>query len=181
MANEKILNTRIQLKYDSLANWNASTFKLKAGEVAIATLGETKDESTHASGQHPVLFKVGTGNHTFAELPFVSALAADVHGWAKKSESEFTTWVKSLIEITDIDAYSKKEVDDKLSANSTADQKYAKDYADALIAGLDATASQNAGTDGLALSITEVDGKITAISGSIAVNTYDAYGSAAAA
>lgn len=83
MANEKILNTRIQLKYDSLFNWNASTFKLKAGEVAIATLGETKDESTHTSGQHPVLFKVGTGNHTFAELPFVSALAADVYAWAK--------------------------------------------------------------------------------------------------
>lgn len=44
---------------------------------------------------------------------------------------------------------------------------------------LDATASQTAGADGLALSITEVDGKITAISGSIAANTYEAYGEAA--
>jgi len=43
---------------------------------------------------------------------------------------------------------------------------------------LDAQVSQAAGTDGLALSITEVDGKITAISGSIAANTYDAYGAA---
>lgn len=40
------------------------------------------------------------------------------------------------------------------------------------IAKLDATASQTAGADGLALSITEVDGKITAISGSIAADTY---------
>lgn len=40
------------------------------------------------------------------------------------------------------------------------------------IAKLDATASQTAGADGLALSITEVDGKITAISGSIAAGTY---------
>ena len=40
------------------------------------------------------------------------------------------------------------------------------------IAKLDATASQTAGADGLALSITEVDGKITAISGSIADGTY---------
>lgn len=40
------------------------------------------------------------------------------------------------------------------------------------IAKLDATASQPAGADGLALSITEVDGKITAISGSIAADTY---------
>lgn len=40
------------------------------------------------------------------------------------------------------------------------------------IAKLDATPSQPAGADGLALSITEVDGKITAISGSIAAGTY---------
>ena len=45
---------------------------------------------------------------------------------------------------------------------------------------LDATESQTAGADGLALSITEVDGVITGISGSIAANTYDSYGSASA-
>lgn len=48
-----------------------------------------------------------------------------------------------------------------------------------LIAGLDATESQTAGADGLALSVTEVDGVITSISGSIAANTYDTYGTAA--
>ena len=46
------------------------------------------------------------------------------------------------------------------------------------IADLDATESQTAGADGLALSITEVDGVITSISGSIAAETYDAYGAA---
>ena len=50
---------------------------------------------------------------------------------------------------------------------------------DTAIKGLDATVSQTAGADGLALSITEVDGVITAISGSIAANTYDAYNAAA--
>ena len=81
---EKILNTRIQLKYDTLANWNASTFKLKAGELAIVTLGETKDGTVAGdANQHPILFKVGTGNHTFSQLPFASALAADVYAWAK--------------------------------------------------------------------------------------------------
>lgn len=40
------------------------------------------------------------------------------------------------------------------------------------IAALDATPSQTAGTDGLALSLTEVDGVVTAISGSIAAGTY---------
>ena len=49
-----------------------------------------------------------------------------------------------------------------------------------LIEALDATPSQAAGADGLALSLTQVDGEVTAISGSIAANTYDAYGAAAA-
>ena len=84
---EKILNTRIQLKYDTLANWEASTFKLKAGELAIVSLGNVKDGTTAGEvNQHPVLFKVGTGDHTFSQLPFASALAADVHAWAKASD-----------------------------------------------------------------------------------------------
>ena len=48
------------------------------------------------------------------------------------------------------------------------------------IEALDATPAQTAGADGLALSLTQVDGVVTAISGSIAANTYDSYGSAAA-
>ena len=49
------------------------------------------------------------------------------------------------------------------------------------IAGLDAEINQTAGADGLALHIKEVDGVITELTGSIAANTYDAHGSAAAA
>lgn len=49
------------------------------------------------------------------------------------------------------------------------------------IAGLDSTKSQTAGADGLALSITETDGKIASISGSIAANTYEAYGAVSTA
>lgn len=49
------------------------------------------------------------------------------------------------------------------------------------IAGLDAEINQTAGADGLALHIKEVDGVITELTGSIAANTYDAYGSAAQA
>lgn len=98
MANEKLLNTRIQLKYDTLANWEASSFILKAGEIAIATLGNVKDGSSAGEvNQHPVLFKVGTGNHTFSELPYASALAADVYAWAKKSEGEFANSFLSLV------------------------------------------------------------------------------------
>ena len=61
-------------------------------------------------------------------------------------------------------------------------EKVAKeeDRATKAIEALDANLSQEAGADGLALSITEVDCKITAISGSIAANTYDAHGAAKA-
>ena len=86
MATEKILNTRIQLKYDTLQNWNSSTFALKAGELAIVTTGSMKDNSTHTNAQYPVLFKVGDGEHKFSELPFASALAADVYAWAKADD-----------------------------------------------------------------------------------------------
>ena len=158
MAFEKILNTRIQLKYDSYTNWSTKNPTLKSGEVAIAYLANTVDTSavTPDNSTHPVMFKVGPG--AFNSLPWASALAADVHSWAKKSEAEFKTWVKGLIDVTDIDAYSKKEVDDKLTANSTADQKYAKEYADGLIAGLDVT--DTAVTGKYVSAVNEVDGKV---------------------
>lgn len=43
------------------------------------------------------------------------------------------------------------------------------------------TETQTASTDGLALSVTTTDGQVSAVSGSIAANTYEAYGAAAAA
>lgn len=75
------LSTRITLKYDTLANWNASEFILKKGEVAICSLdtGETAEQSTPPA----VLLKVGDGTRKFSELPWASGLAADVYGWAK--------------------------------------------------------------------------------------------------
>ena len=38
MATEKILNTRVQLKYDTLANWSHNNPTLLAGELAIVSL-----------------------------------------------------------------------------------------------------------------------------------------------
>lgn len=170
MATEKILNTRIQLKYDSFSEWSSKNPTLKAGEVAIAYL-TTADAVKPGTGdtQHPVMFKVGPG--AFNDLPWASALAADVHAWAKKSEADFTTWVKSLVDVSDIDAYSKGEVDAKFTANSTADQKYAKDYADSLAKNYDAAGkaqeliealdvTDTAVTGQYVSAVSEVDGKV---------------------
>lgn len=96
----KELKTRIALKYDTLAHWQESSLVLKAGELAIAYLGDSKDLTTAVQGegvnQKPVLFKVGDGSHTFKDLPFASALAADVYTWAKQSEGDFVNNFLSL-------------------------------------------------------------------------------------
>lgn len=85
--NMHTLNTRIKLKYDSYENWIAKDPVLLAGEVAIATVATTDagENMTHANLPNVVL-KVGDGSSKYSELKFVSALAADVHSWAKAAE-----------------------------------------------------------------------------------------------
>lgn len=91
--NAKKLNTRIKLKYDSYANWQASTITLLKGELAICEIpAETGKTSTSVDTDAPatsiptVLFKVGDGTKTFSQLPWASAKAADVHAWAKAAQ-----------------------------------------------------------------------------------------------
>lgn len=84
---EKIFNTRIQLKYDTYADWTTANTLLKEGEVAIVEIpgsSYTKHEGDKAVVvQNPphVLFKVGPGY--FNDLDWTSAKAADVYAWAK--------------------------------------------------------------------------------------------------
>lgn len=82
MAEIKKINTRISLKCDTLENWSntSNQFILNKGEVAIAQIGE-KDIANKKLP--PIMFKVGDGEHTFNELDWTSALAADVYDWAK--------------------------------------------------------------------------------------------------
>lgn len=87
---DKVLQTRIALKYDTLENWQNVTVEgkggnlvLKAGEmglVAIPTGSNLKQTTPPA-----VMFKVGDGTSAFKDLPWGSALAADVYSWAKAS------------------------------------------------------------------------------------------------
>lgn len=76
------LNTRIQLKYDTYANWTTNNPVLLSGEIAVvvvpASSGAVPNEPT-------VLFKVGDGSAKFNALQWVAAPAADVYSWAKAS------------------------------------------------------------------------------------------------
>lgn len=83
------LNTRIQLKYDSYANWMTNDPVLKMGEIAIATIpaNETNAHSPVVKDNLPnVIIKVGDGSSKYSALKFVSGLAADVYAWAKAPE-----------------------------------------------------------------------------------------------
>lgn len=93
---EKILNTRLKLKIDTLANWAKveETFVPLRGEVCIIEVPTGNDSVTTAPS---CLIKVGDGTKTLKNLKYISALAADVHAYAKKSETEFIAWVKQII------------------------------------------------------------------------------------
>lgn len=87
-----ILKTRIQSKYDTLAHWNASTFKPLPGELCIAVIPNGKtgndqykvgDPVNNQLSPYAIGVKVGDGDHTFAQLPWIQAIAGDVYGWAK--------------------------------------------------------------------------------------------------
>lgn len=83
---EKVLKTRIQLKYDEYANWTKNDPVLKKGEMAVTVIptGASVEQTTPPA----IMFKVGDGTKKFSEPPWASALAADVYAWAKKATPE---------------------------------------------------------------------------------------------
>lgn len=162
---DKILNTRILLKHATLDEWNNSSLILKKGEVAFATV-----PTVEGSTLEPVMFKVGDGSKTFAQLDWASAKAADVYGWAKAAglpvdatkapEGQFIegfAWENNKLVpkfrgfITEINEANK----DKLDAPTT---KAVKNYVDAEV--------QKAVSGGVEGFATEeyVDNAITALS-----------------
>ena len=95
MATEKILNTRIALKIDTLEHWNSSTLGLKKGELAIATVAATAGTGL----TEPVcMIKIGEdGVKTFNDLPWnFYAKASDVLS-ACKSEASLKSFVNGVI------------------------------------------------------------------------------------
>ena len=168
---EKILQTRIQLKYDVWAEWEKvkNSFTPKAGEVCIVEIPASTAAGQTVS-EPAVLMKVGDGNTVFASLPWLQAIAADVHTWAKKSETEFTTWVKDLVTVDDIDLtnyYTKDEVDAKVkTANDAAGT--AKGIAEGAVSRLDILEPKvdvDSVTGYVAAEIAKLDVTDTAVSG----------------
>lgn len=104
---EHILNTRITLKYDTYENWQKSTLVLKAGEVAICAV--PSGVTVEGIAKPPaVLQKIGDGVNVFKDLPWLQAVASDVHTWAKAASKPTYT----AKEITGLDTYITGQIQD---------------------------------------------------------------------
>lgn len=79
MANT-VLQTRIQLKYDSYTNWQTNNPVLRKGELGIA---EVPAETGATQGEPAILIKVGDGTSNWKDLKYITGLAGDVYAWAK--------------------------------------------------------------------------------------------------
>lgn len=82
---DKILNTRLRLKYDTLANWTAANPVLLEGEVGVVSVPLASETTAGQVVKPAILFKVGDGTTSFETLPWASGMAADVHAWAKEA------------------------------------------------------------------------------------------------
>lgn len=89
---------------------------------------------------------------------------------------ETKTDITNILNVLTGDATTEGSIQ-KIAADTLAS---AESYTDGKIETLDSEVSVTAGTDGLAIKITEVDGKLTAVEASIAEGTYDAAGAAKA-
>lgn len=92
---EKILNTRILHKIDTLENWGKSPLKIKQGEICFATVAASAGTGLT---EPVVMVKVGTDEEkTFSELPWsFYAKASDVLEVAKDA-SKLTEFVNNVI------------------------------------------------------------------------------------
>lgn len=91
MANSgKVLQVRLQEKIDTLANWLAldtdtTPFIPLAGEKINVKVPTINSEADGESVGYEIITKTGDDSTRFKDLPWDSALAADVYDWAKAS------------------------------------------------------------------------------------------------
>lgn len=112
------LNVRISHKYDSWQAWQDSTIVLNKGELAIC---EIPAQQTETGLTPPAIgVKVGDGEKTFKQLPWIQATAGDVHSWAKAAKKPDYT----AEEIAGLEEFIAGEIQD---TNTTYTFEYAND------------------------------------------------------
>lgn len=114
---ETNLNTRIINKHDEYSKWQSSSLILKNGEVVVCTI---PTNTGAVQGEPVVMFKVGDGENTFANLPWTAAYAADVYPWAKESKKPDY----EAREIDGIDDHIRNYVNNTMGISVDTDTQY---------------------------------------------------------
>lgn len=124
MATEKVLNTRICLKYDSYANWQLvkDSFIPKKGEVCIVAVPDGTSV-TGVTNPPAIMMKCGDGTHTFAQLPWTQAVASDVYSWAKASTKP-TYEATEITGLADFISGEIQDTDTQYKITKTTDYQY---------------------------------------------------------
>ena len=174
---EKILQTRILNKVDTLEAWNSSTLKLKKGELAFATVAASAGTGLT---EPVVMVKIGTEEEkTFAELPWAfHAKASDVLA-ACKTEAGLRAFVNGVI--ADAGIASDDAMQELAGRVTTAEGEI-----DTLQSEMDAVEAKAAANEsaigvlnGLVGDTKVADQITTAINNLNLANTYEAKGEAA--
>ena len=157
---EKLIETRIINRHDTLDNWNKSNLKLKDGEIALAYV-ESKVEKTDKYGKvteeivPTYLMKIGQEGKTFSELKWLAAPASDVYAWAKDPNLLYASLPEELR--TNIDKIN--SILTGVGMGNDDEYQTVVAYITAAIQALDSNA---ASTDGsIPVSVVQTDGVVT--------------------
>lgn len=118
----KTMQTRLQMKRDLYANWVEKNPQLLEGELAVVII----PAEAGAVVQEPaVMLKVGAKNeagelYNFNDLPWLSAVSADVYDWAKAPVKP----AYGANEISGIDAYIAQYVNEQMGISVDTDTQY---------------------------------------------------------
>lgn len=141
--NQKTLQTRIKLKYDSYENWTENNPILLAGELAAVYVAAKPTKEVNSISAPQILFKVGDGQVSstgeitgtaFNSLPWASGLAADVYEWAKaqlppvasvKGTAGVLAVTNAQHEVTVRAALANEDKNAKQASKGTGDKIYA--------------------------------------------------------
>ena len=173
----KTINTRIKNRVDSLANWQGEGVSLLPGEIALVRVNtQTVDEHGNIVDVPALLMKVGEsdgngGTKAFDDLPWLSAIAADVYDWAKSaSATEVPVTVGSTtstlgayltqVNTNTSDISANTQAIAKLNGNSSTAGSVAKAIADAINALDGGTDSGTSGAGKYVSKVVQTNGKV---------------------
>ena len=177
--------TQVQL---AISNANEISATLVAGGVGTTELAAGAVTTAKIDNGAVTGTKIANGAVDTAQIADDAVTAAKI-SIAAHSETQTASTDGLAISVTTTDGQV-SAVSGSIAANTydsygsaSAAQTAAEGYTDSAIAGLDATVSieDSGNTNPLNITITQTDGELVSVTGSIDANTFDSYGSAATA